>query len=48
MGGYIRDKEAEGRWLAAKIKGWTKSVEILTGVSRKHPKSAYAGMQKSL
>ena len=33
LGGYIRDKEAEGRWLAAKIKEWTESVEILVGVS---------------
>ena len=33
LGGYIGDKEAEGRWLAAKIKGWTESVDILAGVS---------------
>ena len=48
LGGYIGDKEAEGRWLVEKIKGWTESVEILAGVSRKHPQSAYAGLQKSL
>ena len=48
LGGYIGDKEAEGRWLTAKIKGWTKSVEILSGISRKHPQSAYTGLQKSL
>ena len=34
--------------MAAKIKGWTDSVEILAGVSRKHPQSAYEGLQKSL
>ena len=34
--------------MAAKIKGWTESVEILAGVSQKHPQSAYAGLQKSL
>ena len=28
--------------------GWTDSEEILSGVSRKHPHSAYAGLQKSL
>ena len=33
LGGYIGDKEAEGGWLAKKIKGWTESVEILAGVS---------------
>ena len=26
LGGYIGDKEAEERWLAEKIKGWTESV----------------------
>ena len=34
--------------MAENIKGWTESVEILAGVSRKHPQSAYAGLQKSL
>ena len=34
--------------MAEKIKGWTESVEILVGVSRKHPQSAYSGLQKSL
>ena len=48
LGGYNGDKEAEGRWLVEKIKGWTESVEILSGVSRKHPQSAYAELQKSL
>ena len=48
LGDYIGDKEAEGRWLTAKIKGLTESVEILVGVSRKHPQSAYSGLQKSL
>ena len=42
LGGYIRDKEAEGGWLAEKIKGWKDLVEILSGVSQKHPHSAYA------
>ena len=48
LGGYIGDKEAEGRWLAEKIKGWIESVEILAKVYQKHPQSAYAGLQKSL
>ena len=48
LGGYIGDKEAEGRWLPAKIKGWTDPLEILAGVAQKHPQSAYAGLKKSL
>ena len=34
--------------MAENIKGWSESVEILSGVSRKHPQSAYTGLQKSL
>ena len=30
------------------INGWAESVEILSGVSRKHLQSEYAGLQKSL
>ena len=48
LGGYTRDREVEGSWSAAKIKGWTESVAILSGVTRKHPQYAYAGLQKSL
>ena len=33
LGGYIRDKEAEGRWLAENITGWEDSVETLAGFS---------------
>ena len=31
-----------------KITGWAESVETLAGASRKHPQSAYSGLQKSL
>ena len=48
LGGYIGDKESEGRWLAAKIKGCTESVEIIAWIYQKQPQSAYAGLQKSL
>ena len=34
---FIRDREAEERWLGEKITGWAESVETLTGVSCKHP-----------
>ena len=43
-GGFIRESKAEKRWLAGKFTGWAESVETLTGVYRKHPKSAYAGL----
>ena len=36
LGGYIGDREAEGSWLKARIKGWTKSVVSLAGVAQKH------------
>ena len=42
LGVFIGDKEAEDRWLADKITKWEESVDTLAGVSRKHPKSAYA------
>ena len=48
LGGYIGDREVERSWLKANIKGWTESVTILAGVARKHPQSAYTGLQKSL
>ena len=48
LGEFKGDGEAEKRWLADKITRWAESVETLAGVSRKHPQSAYAGLQKSL
>ena len=48
LGVYIRDREVEGSWLEAKIKGWTEFMAILAGVAQKHPQSAYVGLQKSL
>ena len=33
LGEYIGEREAEGSWVEAKIKGWTESVAILAGVS---------------
>ena len=47
-GGFIGESKAEKRWLVGKVTGWADSVETLAGVSCKHPKSAYAGLQKSL
>ena len=48
LGGYVGERETEGQWLQEKVEGWDESVRTLTGVARKHPQSAYAGLQKSL
>ena len=48
LGGYIGDVEAERSFLKERIQGWTESVNILSGVDKKHLQSTYAGLQKSL
>ena len=48
LGGFIGERETEDQWIQAKVEGWAESVRTLAGVSRKHPQSAYAGLQKSL
>ena len=48
LGCYIVYREAERRWLKTKIKGWTGSVDIISGISQNHLQSAYAGLQTSL
>ena len=46
--GFIKDGAAENIWLDGKVEGWADSVGNLAGVYRKHPQSAYDGLQKSL
>ena len=48
LGSFIGNRESETTWLDEKVKGGTELVRLLLWVPRKHPKSAYAGMQKSL
>ena len=48
LGGFLGDMLAEREWLGKKIQGWKESVAILAGVSLKHPRFAYAGLQNSL
>ena len=48
LGGYIGERKTEGQWVQEKVEGWADSVRTLTGMARKHPQSAYAGLQKSL
>ena len=48
LGGFVGERGAERRWVQTKVKGWAESVKTLAGVARKHPQSAYAGLQKSL
>ena len=44
LGGFVGDRAAEDSWLAEKFQGWTELVKTLSGVVRKHPQSAYAGL----
>ena len=48
LGGFVGERSAEVGWIKAKVEGWAESVRTLAGVARKHPQSAYAGLQKSL
>ena len=48
LGGFIGDTEAESPWLERKVQGWEELERMLSGVSFKHPQSAYAGLKKSL
>ena len=48
LGGFVGDRSAEDSWLEEKVQGWTELVKTLEEVARKHPQSAYAGLQKSL
>ena len=48
LGGFIGKQETEARRIQEKVEGWAESVRTMAGVARKHPQSAYAGLQKSL
>ena len=48
LGGFVGERETERQWVRTKVEGWVESVKTLAGVARKHPQSAYAGLQKSL
>ena len=38
----------QAQWLGGKIVGWRDFVVTLAGMARRHPQTAYAGLQKSL
>ena len=48
LGGFVGQRETEIQWVRTEVEGWAESVKTLAGVDRKHPQSAYAGLQKSL
>ena len=48
LSGFIGDNESETEWLTEKVIGWTKSVEVLSGVVLRHPQTVYSSMQKYL
>ena len=47
LGGFVGSKEVQDRWLREKLEGWRDSVATLAGVERRHPQTAYEGLQKS-
>ena len=48
LGGIVGGREAESQWVRTKVEGWAESNKTLDGVARKHPQSAYTGLQKLL
>ena len=48
LGGFFGTEAEQTRWVGDKIEGWRDSVATLAGVARRHPQTAYAGLQKSL
>ena len=48
MGGFFGDGAAQESWMDEKVQGWADSVTTLAEVYRKHPQSAYCGLQKPL
>ena len=48
LGGVIGDQDSEKAWLTENVTGWVDSVEVLVGVARQQPHTAYAGLKKSL
>ena len=48
LGGSVGERAAEVRRIKEKVERWSESVRKLSRVARKHPQSAYAGLQQSL
>ena len=48
LGGFVGDRAAEDGWLAEKVQGWKEPAKTLSGVTHKHPRYDYTGLQKSL
>ena len=48
LGGFIGDQVSEKEWLSEKVVGCIDLVEVLAGLARQHPQTAYDGLQKSL
>ena len=46
--GFVGTEADQAWWLAEKVGGWKALVAVMSGVACKHPKTAYAGLHKSL
>ena len=47
IGGFMWSKAAQDLWLGGKVEAWQDSVATLDEVARRHPQTAYVGLQKS-
>ena len=45
---FIGDQAEETEWLEGKVHGWNAYVKVIYGVERRHPYTAYDGMQNYL
>jgi hypothetical protein len=48
LGGFVGEDEDRDEWLDSKIVTWVNSIKQLSTVTGPYPRSAYAGMHKSV
>ena len=48
IGGFVGTETAQAWWLEEKVEGWRYLVTNLAWLVRRHPQTAYTGLQKSL
>ena len=48
IGGFICTEESRDEWLESKIQGWVETIQIFSKAAHRYPKTAYAGLTRSL
>ena len=48
LGVFVGTEAMQARWLEEKLEGWRYLVAIMSGISGRHPQTAYVGRKKSL